>query len=510
MIARLFCAAGLAGSLWALLSPSDESSGARRALTAALLAALGAVALSWTRGARVYPDSLPPEIAPTLGATLAAAGLLLAVAAFAAAGGRGGARAGAAYGVLLAALGFSASRWPQLARAIELSGGVFAGPFLAALLPWAFALSAALIAAALLLPELGRRGPALALAAAALWAVPTLSVEAALSRWWGFGPRSLAQAAEIPTNEDAPRLTVLRLSPSRGRSYTREPLRMAGEGVDLSPDSLERLSDFLQRSGYRGVFAAEALEDVRLGWRQWWDPERALDAAMLSIPGRVHPDYRAALELLRAGPMNKSRRAKLDQLAAAAKSGPEGFEDVDGSQYIFEGFSGAYARFGDEENARQWLYRIDNLWPINERKVEVTPVEDFHEGRVAGTVLIDGRPALGVRVGLFFVETSSATGATSRLLSSAAFPNEDGAFLFDHLGPGVYELELLGRPTDLNGRVIGAPGPLLIGETSPQVVLPAVRIERDVLAAPEAFAPGTLPQAPTPEFVPQALSLPRR
>jgi len=510
MIVRLLCAAGLAGTLWSLLAPGRENSSARDALTGLLLAALSWTALEWTHADRLYPDALPPEIAAGKALALAVAGILLAAWAFSAASGRGGARRGAAFGAALAAIGFCASRWPQLARAIELGGGKFAGPFLGALLPFALALTAVGVAAALVLPEWRARAAVLVLVAAAAWAAPTLAVESALSTWWGFGPRSLAEAAGIPTNEDAPRLTILRLAPSRGRTFRREPVRMAGEGVDLSPDSLSRLEDYLRRVSYRGVFASEALQDLRDGWRQWWETDKALDEAMLVVPGRAHPDYRRALELLRAGPQTRERYEKLVKLDDAAKASPAGFEDVDGSQYVFEDFSAAYARFGDDANARRWLFRIDNLWPYNDRKIEVTPVEDFHDGIVSGSVLIDGRPALGVRVGLFYIATSSATGVTTNILSSSSFPDDDGRFSFGDLGPGVYELDLLGRPSDLNGRVSGSPGLIDIGYDRPKAILPPIRIDRDVLPSPQAFAPAGLPETPTPEVPEPALRLPQR
>jgi len=503
------CAAALAGALWLLLAPERGASPARRGLAAALILLLAWVALGWTRSELRYADALPAEFSPEKILLLTALQLILSTAAFAAAGGRGSAQRGAAYGFATAAVGFCASRWPQLARAIELGGGIFAGPFLAAALPAAFALTAAGLAAALLLADFRPHASLLVLGLAAAWAAPTLGVEAALSRWWGFGPRSLAEAAGIPTNDDAPRLTVVRLSGSE-RPPFREPVRMAAEGVDLSPESLGRLDDFLRRSGYRGIFASEALKDLRQGWRQWWETDRALDAMMISKPGRVHPDYRGALDLLRAGPLTPERYAKLQRLDAFSRASTAGFEDVDGSQYIFEGFSAAYARFGNEALARQWLYRIDNLWPINERKVEITPVEDFRDGRVTGRVLLDGLPALGVRVGLFYVSTSSGTGVTTRLLSSAAFPEDDGGFSFDELGPGTYELALLGRRLDLGGRILGAPGPVVLGYERPTAVLPPIRLERDVLPVPEAFAPGGLPEAPTPQVPEKPLGFPGR
>jgi hypothetical protein len=500
--------AAAAALAWAAFAPARAGSGARRALGAALVGLLAFALLFWTYSVRVWPDPLPAALGAPRAAGLFAATFALSIAAFAAAGGGGG--RGAAFGAALGVVGVCASRWPPLARAIELGGGVFVGPFLAGLLPWAVGLTALGCAAALTFEDFRPHARLLVLGAVAAWALPTLAVESGLAAWWGYGPRTLAEAAGIPTNEDAPRLTVLRLAPSRGRSVSREKVRMAAEGVDLGPESLARLDDFLRRSGYRGVFALEALKDLRYGWLLWWDADRALDADMIASPGRVHPDYRRALELLAAGPVTAERRAKLDLLAREAAASPEGFEDVDGSQYIFEGFSAAYARFGDEANARKWLYRIDNLWPINERKIVVTPVEDFHQGVVSGQVLLDGQPGVGLRVGLFAVETSTATGATTRVLSAAAFPDDEGRFEFADLGPATYELALLGRPTELGGLVEGVPGSIKISEEARAAELPPIRVERETLPVPEAFGPGGLPEPPTPEIPEQSLRLPQR
>ena len=503
---RMIAGAALAAVFWALLTPPREPATRRVWIARALLGLLAWLLLSWMRSVRPFADALPAELPPAEALSLFVGGVALGSAAFRASGRK--ASHGSVLGLVMGGIGWCASRWPQLSRAIELGGGVFAGPFLSAALPFAFALTAAGMTAALVLDDLRAHAPALMLGAVVAWAAPTGLVEFALTRWWGFGPRSLAEAADVPTNDEALRLQIVRLAPARGRSVLRESVRMAAEDVDLSPSSLTKLEDFLESSGYRGVFAAEALKDVRQGWRHWWEADRALDAAMIAAPGRAHPDYRRALELIRAGPLDAERYAKLEQLAAAAKASPAGFEDVAESQYIFEGFSGAYARFGDEANARKWLYRIDNLWPINEKKVEVTQVEDFHEGRVAGSILLDGRSAAGVRVGLFLISVSSATGATSRLLSGATFPDDDGSFSFASLGPGRYELALLGRPQDLRGRISGAPGVLDIRYEHPRAVLTPIRIERDTLPAPEAFSPGGLPEAPIPEVPERALRWP--
>lgn len=499
MIERSILTAALTGALWLLLAPPEKNGRARTAAAAVLLALLAWTLLAWTQNVRYFPDPFPDELPPLKALFLQAAGVLLATAAFAAAGGRGRARLGAAFGLTLSAVGWCASRWPTLTRAIEMNGGTFAGPFLAALLGTAFALTAAAVAAALLLE--GARSHALKLVALAalLWAVPTASVEFALTRWWGLGPRTLAEAAAIPTNDDAGTVTILRLTASRGFAVIRETARMAAQNVDLSAESLTKIDLFLKRVGYRDVFAREAVEDLRRGWLLWWDTDRALDAMMISVPGRVHPDYRGALDLIKVGPMTAERYDKLEQLAAAAVPGSGGFEQVTASQYIFEGFAAAYARFGDEPKARQWLARIDNLMMVSEKKLEIAPLEDFRSGRVTGSLLIDGRPAGAVQVGLFEIWRTTPTAPGARLLSAAAFPDENGGFAFSDLGPGEYELALLGRPEDLRGQVLGSPGRFELGDDHRVEALPPIRIERDVLPTPEAFAPSRLPEAPVPD-----------
>ena len=467
--------------------------------------------LTWTRDVTFVPDVFPLELEPTLAIALELLGLLLGLAAFAAAGGRR-ARLGAVFGLVMSSIGWCASRWPQLARAMDLSGATWVGPFLGACAGPALAVTAAAVAAALLLKDMKPKALTLVVAAVLVWAVPTLGAEAALTRWWGMGPRTLSEAAGVPTGEDAQTPAVLRLAPNRGRTTTRENVRMSSSlqdlrpdepvstSVDLSPESLAKLEGFLQRSGFRGVFAAEALAHVRRGWLMWWDADHALDAMMISVPGRVHPDYRGALDLIKVGPMTADRFAKLEQLDAAATADPRtGFEQVTASQYIFEGFAACYARFGDEAKARRWLAHIDNLLLVTEKKVEVAPLEDFREGRVTGSVLLDGRPAGGVMVGLFEIWRTTPTSSGLRILSGSTFPDANGQFTFSDLGPGQYELGLLGRAEDMRGRVTGSPGRFEIGYDHPAAALLPIGIERDILPAGQAFSPGGLPEAPQPE-----------
>jgi len=485
-----------AGFFWVF--ESKRSWSAPFGLRLLLFAALSWVCLGWTETVRLFPDAFPLELSAADALALQLGSVALGAAAFAAARGRQGLLPGAAFGLISSAIGWCASRWPLLSRAVELCGGVFLGLLSTLFLTAALAVSCAALAAALVREDLRPWSRRIAVALVAAWGLATFGADAALSRVWGFGPRSLAEAAGVPTNRDARTLAVAWLYPTRNRSYHVDSRRMSSETTDLSPDSIDRIESFLDKSGYRGVFASEALAAVRLGRLQWWDEERALDAMMISVPGRVHPDYLRALELLRAGPVTAERYAKLERLSAATGRRVEGFEKASDAQRIFEGFSAAYARFGDEVKAREWLLRLDGLWAVSEKRIEVGEFAELREGRVEGTALLDERGAIGLRVGLFAVWRSSATQTTHYWLSGSRVPDQDGKFYFDGLGPGRYVLALLGRPEDLRGSFAGVPGVFEITEERPDVYLNPLRIRRELEPSTDAFGPGGLPEARVP------------
>jgi hypothetical protein len=481
--------------LWLILEPERGARPARRAAAAVLLAALSWTLLAWTASTRAFPDAFPDALPTATALLLAVAGILLGTGAFAAAGGRADARSGVVFGLFAGALGAFASRWPQLARGIALAGAPFGGASLSWGLPLALGLTAAALAAALTREELRPHARSLAVGAALLWIVPTLGTEAALARWWGFGPRSLAEAAGVPTNADAGTVEILRLAPSRWRTTPRESLRMAEDGVDASPQSLSRLETFLRRTRYRGVFAAEALGVVRRGWRRWWFAERALDMAMLAVPGRVHPDYREALDLLKAGPLTDVRYDKLRALDRRATESPDGLERVSDAQRAFEGFIAAYARFGDAPNGDRWLRRADSLRWVSDRPLDVATLEGFRGGSVSGSVTESGIPPKDVMVGLFLVWASSGE-PPEPMLSDSVFPDSRGDFRFSSLGPGDYELALMGPADALSGRLFGSPGVFHLDAAHPSLALTPIRLVRGGEPWPAAVPPNPPPLPP--------------
>ncbi len=488
MTERLIIAAALAAAMIALLERFRD----RQAPFSARLLLTGLLswtALGWALNVRVDSETFPLTLTSAHAAGLQISGILLGAATFAMARGRRGLATGAFFGLIASFIGWCASRWPQLACAINLCGGVFISVVVTTLLMPTLAMTYAALAAALLREDRRTMSRRIVFCLVSIWALATFGTEATLSRVWGFGPRSLAAAAGVPTNQAAATLAVAWLYPTPKSSYHIEARRMSSETADLAPGSIKRIEAFLSKNKFRGIFATEALAAVRLGHLQRWDEKRALDALMLAVPGRVYPDYLRALQLLRAGPVTDERYAKLSRLDAATGSRVEGFETARDSQLIFEGFTAAYARFGDEAKARKWLARLDGLWAVSNKRIEIGPLEDLREGRVSGSLLLNDRSAAELRVGLFLVWRSSATKSTEYWLSGSRVPARDGRFVFDNLGPGRYALALLGSSEALRGEFTGVPGFFEVTYLRPQIILDPIRIQRPFEPAATVLGP---------------------
>lgn len=477
LAAQAALSVALAGALHALLAPRKGLSGARRALALTLLVLLSAVALSWCWALRAAgPNEISPSPASLELAARLAGGALLGALAYAALS-PALALEGAAAGLVFSLLGAQAMVWLRVFQAWRALGW-YAGTFFAPAAAPLLALSCLLAAAALRHEEFRGYRWQTAAALLLLWGVPARAAVWQLKRSYGLRAPTLAADAGLPPALKAERVSLAWLYPSPGRAVRFEDKQAVAEGVEASPESLAKLESYLLTHDFHGVFARQALAALRKGWQFWWEPERALDAASLHKIGVAPPDYKGALGLLRAGPMDEERFRKLEELAQAAEPRKEGFEDVNTSQIIFENFASAYARFGDEESARRWLLRVDNLWPIYDKKIEVSPVETAHDCRVNGSVLVDGLPTTTVKVGLFLVSSSTSAASVSGWLSQSRYPDERGQFTFGSLAPGTYYLGLMGLPSQLRGRVLNPPGFIDLSPEAPVSRLDPIRVER--------------------------------
>jgi hypothetical protein len=369
-----------------------------------------------------------------------------------------GAFAGAGVGVF----GVYANRALFLSEALGRIGYADAGSLLLFGLPVLFAACAFLIVVPPATDWIVDRWQVFALGAglATLWVVPVELGEGYLRLEWNYGPVSLAEAAGLPPATEAPKAGTLVLSDRDGmpgRQYSETVL--ASQGLSLSLESLRRLEAFLEETGYRTLFLAEALAALRRGWFLHWRADRHLEATELYNGTRFPPDYAAFLAAIRSAPASEANRARLDRVSALAEKA--GFRQVKRAQKMFEGFSAAYARFGDLEMSNAWLDRIRGLWPLFEDNIHIEPIEENFDGWIGGRLLYKGRPASGIRVGLFILpSTTTVIGAHEGLVASVN-PDASGDFAFDELTSGRYYLALRADPIvlgDARLEVANAPG----------------------------------------------------
>lgn len=317
-------------------------------------------------------------------------------------------------------------------------------------------------------------------ALAALWVAPGELAESALRSGWDYGRQGLAEAAGVPGSSEAPSLSVVVLADREGGPgmQRRESLLAAG-GVDASAESLERIEEYLERRRNRTLFLREALRALRRGWELNWEADKRLDAAMLDAGERFPPDFEGFLAGIRAAPATVDNYGRLETMGRRAWELKIG--SVKAAQKTFEGFSAAYARFGDLETSNAWLERVRGLWPLYDDNVHVEPVQESHDGRISGSVSFNGLPARTVRVGLFTLPSTMTAVSAGEGLVASAFPDENGRFRFADLAPGRYYLALQGDTLALGDEGLefrNAPGVLRLDVIQMEAELLPIEIER--------------------------------
>jgi len=150
------------------------------------------------------------------------------------------------------------------------------------------------------------------------------------------------------------------------------------------------------------------------------------------------------------------------------------------------------------EVSNAWLDRIRGLWPLFESDIHIEPIEDNFDGWIGGRLLYNGRPASGIRVGLFMLPSSmTIVGAYTGLVAST-LPDESGRFVFTDLTTGDYYLALRADPLLLGGDklyVRNAPGIMKLQFGAMTEALLPVEIGRG-----EAPPPRDIPLKPLADF----------
>jgi hypothetical protein len=323
-----------------------------------------------------------------------------------------------------------------------------------------------------------------------LWTAPFELLGGYLRRGWDCSRASLAEAADVPGSDSAESAVVLILADADGEPgvRSREEL-LSAEGLAVGPVELLKIDRYLEARLDKTVFLGQALSALRRGWALLWEPELQMNACMRHRSPGFPPDYEAFLDAARvapATPENFERVEKMSRLAWDDKIG-----SVKRAQRIFEGFSTAYARFGDADSANRWAERIQRLWPLYEDPIHMEPIADRQDGVIEGMLLLDGRPPAGVKVGLFALPSTMTALSAAQYLSAAAYPGASGRFRFDSLLPGRYYLALQAAPSVLpsSASARGAPGVVTLGFDAMHVELDPIR----------AYASAPPPAPPEPE-----------
>jgi len=380
---------------------------------------------------------------------------------------------------LAAALAWAgAARWWRLGAALRRIGHLETG--------WALAVGAAACGALLLAawswcarealsPSPGPRPPWKALLlATAVWALPARMLDAHLRGAWDYGRSSLADAAGLSSGADA-RFSVAVLASAGGGPgvSVREEAGDVG-GLSAQPSALRAVRRYLESRAFRSVFRTQALELLRRGWLKQWEPAERLDALALGGPG-FPPDFLAFLDAARLAPATPENLKRVDALAALASEAH--FVRVDLTQKLFEGFSAAYAHFGEGQASNEWIDRIQRLWPLMSEDIRVEPIEQDLECAVAGRVDAPPEVASSLKVGLFAVTSTAAALSGVEGFVDALRPGPDGSFHFRALVPGRYYLALRGESGALAAaRIEGAPGAFVLSPEEPVAELTPVRV----------------------------------
>jgi hypothetical protein len=262
------------------------------------------------------------------------------------------------------------------------------------------------------------------------------------------------------------------------------------------------LRKYLDETGYQTIHLQQALDALRKGEALNWEADKYLDAAAIYLEPGFPPDTLGFLDAMSVAPATTENYGRLEKMGSYAWY--DKIPSVKDAQKTFEGFSTAYARFGELETSNLWLDRIRGLWPLYNDSIHVEPVVSTHDGRISGRVAYAGAPAQQVRVGLFAIPSTMTVINASHHLVAGAQPDDEGRFSFENLLPGRYYLALKGEPFLLDNKELvyrNTPGEITLKVDSMTLDLLPIEIERGRRLPPpvdagQRIVPSALPGMP--------------
>ncbi len=285
------------------------------------------------------------------------------------------------------------------------------------------------------------------------------------------------------------------------------------DGLNASKGSTRRTAAFLQRRKYMSALAWTAVEHLFDCYALRFNTSAALEVLMEDLAqgpfaGQCNP---AVLTMFFTCAASKTNAALLDEWADSRRfSHPDRF-----SRRLI---GDLYRRFGQKQKALEWYKRADMPPSFMAARQSERPM--FHTGSVSGTLMLNGKPLTGARVGVMpwrmnglpvslAFELHNAIGEiyavrpsspifgpfqpgpfALRWLSEGTVTDQTGNFRLGDLTEGQYRLlvELpstihLTIPIDPHLKVINGVAPFVVSYNSPSHNCGKVRLE---LSSPPA------------------------
>jgi len=254
--------------------------------------------------------------------------------------------------------------------------------------------------------------------------------------------RRLAAAAGVRlASSGTERLAILR----QGRAAWLSVPGQTIVGIEGSREAAHKVEAFLERRNFATALADPAFKALHDAASLQWDVLESLRVDYLNLTRCPAPVYVSLfLDKLRDCASTPETRRYADLLADEDR-----FAFLDADSELLMG--DLYARLGEWEKAARW-YRRGGV-PESRLRELLTERVMMRDGRVTGRILVNGRPARGVRVGLVPSRAvreafRSALGPGLirpfwlRFLTAVTTTDAQGRFALEHIVAGHYRLIL--------------------------------------------------------------------
>jgi hypothetical protein len=289
----------------------------------------------------------------------------------------------------------------------------------------------------------------------------------------------LARLPHVPPQKQ----TILIVTPGGGIPVASDGLSSAG--LPASRETAAAAEAFMKRRGYQTTLSYPAFSTMHDAASLSWNPVENLRLAFDNVV-RPSPDpafLPLFIDKLQFVPVTPEVIRYADRLAQGRK-----FHFQERESKVLMG--DIYARLGQRERALDWYRRAELPGQQGPLRFEDPRIGRFAGGKVAGRILLDGKPFAGQMVGLMEARNamngprlSQAAGGVPPnwlwSMSASARTDAQGRFTFEHLVQFAYAA-MVKLPGDANSRdlypVKNGPPAIVLNRQNPTVDLGTIEI----------------------------------